>query len=124
MSGVRRERVLAALCESLCSTLRDPTDPRLAPPYDDVAAVVRQQQERLALHFALPLRTVLILFDLFAAFWLGGVFHRQPLAVRTGYLAAWRSTAFRPARDFVRFYESLCAMALFHRLEEKRAPNT
>ena len=54
-----------------------------------------------------PFRLATEAFDLFGVAANGRRFHTQPQATRWRQIEAWREGRFPPARDLIRFYESL-----------------
>jgi hypothetical protein len=109
------DRTLSSLCESICDTVAGP-DPRLAPSYEDVLGFVERQLGRVAPYFRIPLLALLGLMAISTLFTNGRLFHELPADSRRSRILGWKRSRIPVLRDFVRFLESLCVMALYNRL--------
>jgi hypothetical protein len=65
------------------------------------------QQGRMPDYYRWPLRFGTLFFDVFGLVHAGRRFRTQSQAARWRQIQAWRTSRFAPARDLIRFYESL-----------------
>ena len=73
----------------------------------EVVRFVVAQHGRMPDYLRWPIRLATAAFDLFGFARYGRRFHTQSHATRWRQIEVWRDGPFRPARDFIRFYESL-----------------
>lgn len=92
-----------------------------------VTSFVLAQYARMPDYLRLPLFVLTLVFDLAGLGRSGTRFHRMTPCARRQHIAAWRTSRFRVARDFVRLFESLAVfcwysqMVTLHREEEQVA---
>ncbi|HVU38617.1 MAG TPA: GMC family oxidoreductase [Opitutales bacterium] len=111
-----------ALAYSLAANLAEPGRPELAPPYNDLADFILREEARMPDYLRGPVKLATLGFDLAGWLTLGTAFHRAAPAQRAKLIRAWKNAATSAQRDFVRFHESLTALALHSRALPNLAP--
>ncbi len=92
------------------------------PPYNDVARFILRQHTRMTDYLRLPLKLVTLAFDTAALPCAGHLFHHLQPAEREKILTRWKRARLGPARDLIKFYESLAVLGLFERGAGPYAP--
>jgi choline dehydrogenase-like flavoprotein len=113
---------VAALVYSLAPGLAEPGRTELAPPYNDITAFMLREQARMADYLRPALKLATLGFDQVGWFALGDAFHRAPPEQRRQLVHAWKNSRLGVQRDFIRFYESLTALALHSRALPSATP--
>jgi hypothetical protein len=99
---------VSALCDSIVVSRCAPAHSELREHHAELTRFVLAQQDRMPDYLRWPFRILTILFDLFGLVYAGRLFRSQDQATRWRQIEAWRTAPFfSPARDFIRFYESL-----------------
>ncbi len=111
-----------ALVSSLAANLVEPNHPELAPPYDDLTQFVLREQTRMTDYLRLPMTLATLGFDLSGRLTPGNIFHRSSPEKCARQIQAWKNSGLGLQRDFIRFYESLTALALHSRALSSATP--
>ena len=101
------QKTVSAICDSIVRSRCAPEGDELASRHAEVVRFVLDQHGRMPDYLRLPLRLATVLFGLLGIAHSGRPFHAQPPPARWRQLAFWRDGPVAPARDLVRFYESL-----------------
>jgi hypothetical protein len=78
----------------------------------DLASFVSIQMRGAPSHLRPALRAATVLFGLWGL-WRGAPFHRLGPERRRRQMEGWRRSPLGPCRDLMRFYDSLCLVALY-----------
>lgn len=114
--------VVSALAYSLAAAQAAPDRPEMAPPYNDLTQFILRQQARMSDPLRGPLAALTRGFDWLGVARAGKRFHAQSPDRRLRQIEDWRRSRIGAERDFVRFYESLVALALQDRSPPPVAP--
>jgi len=118
-----REEIAATLAYSLATGLADPAFPELGPAYNDITRFIMREQGRMMDFLRPPMALASLGFDQIGWFAIGDAFHRAAPERREILIKAWKASPLGVQRDFIRFYESLTALALHSRhLDCETAP--
>lgn len=98
---------VSAICDSIVLGRCDPEANELSRRRSEVVRFVVAQHGRMPDYLRSPIRLATVAFDLFGIARYGRRFHTQSQATRWRQIEVWRDGPFPPARDFIRFYESL-----------------
>lgn len=98
---------LEALCDCIVRAQCEPVPEQLRERQSEVTRFVVDQQARMPDYLVWPLRLATLFFDYFGLVHDRRLFHSQDQDARWRQIQAWRSSVLPPARDFIRFYESL-----------------
>jgi hypothetical protein len=114
-------RIFESTVSAICYELARSQDCGVAAidraPYNDVAAFVLAQWNRMPRFLAWPLRFATIVFAATGILSGGGLFHRLPPNRRGVLVDSWRNSFLGPCRDLIRFYQSLTILAFYSRRE-------
>ncbi len=111
-----------ALIDSCAAKLVEPGRLDLAPPYEDIDAFLLRELAQMPDYLRLPMKLATVGFDLAGWFVLGSAFHRVRPEAREKMIAGWKKSSLGTHRDFIRFYESLTALALYSRALPQTPP--
>lgn len=100
-------RTVAAICDTIVLARCEPATNGASRRREEVARFVVAEHAQMPDYVRWPFRFATLLFDLSGLACRGRLFHAQPQAARWRQIEAWRDGPFAPARDFIRFYESL-----------------
>ena len=101
------EGTVAALCDSIVEARCGCASAALEPRWPQVTRFVLEQHARMPDYLRTPLRIFTLLFDLMGLLHGWRLFRGQPHESRWRQIESWRRSFFSPARDLIRFYESL-----------------
>jgi hypothetical protein len=105
---------LAAICAEIGRGEDAAGGGMAAGPWDDIAAFVAGQVGSAPAHLRVGLGCATAAFGL-CGLRHGAPFHRLGPELRRRQMDRWRSSRFGAARDLMRFYDSLCLVALYSR---------
>src|ERR1700751_5866960 len=108
------EKTVSAICYEVARSQDRGIAPFDAPPFNDVAAFVLGQWQRMPRFLAWPLRLATIAFATWGLL-SGGFFHQLVRERRRLQLESWQTSSIGPCRDLIRFYRSLAILALYSR---------
>lgn len=92
----------------------------LTAPYNEITATILAQLERMPAPLDFGMKTLVRAFDWRAVARGGGRFSGASLARRQNLIEQWRRSPLGVHRDFVKFFESFVALALYSRLNPAR----
>jgi choline dehydrogenase-like flavoprotein len=118
----QRHDTACALAYSLAAELADPAEPGLQPPYNDIAQFILREQARMMDFLRPPMKLATLGFDELAWLVIGQSFHRAPMVKREKFIQWWKKLPLGATRDFLRFHESLAALALHSRALSTEPP--
>ncbi len=98
---------IAAICDCIVQAQCQPTPQQLNERQSELTRFVVAQQARMPDYLVGLFRLATLFFDLSGLVHNRRLFHSQDQDARWRQIQAWRSSFFPPARDFIRFYESL-----------------
>jgi hypothetical protein len=98
---------VSAICGCIVRAQCQPDAALLRERHAELTRFVVAQQARMPDYLRWPFRLATLFFDFFGLVHAGRFFHSQDQDARWRQIQAWRSSALPPARDFIRFYESL-----------------
>ena len=100
-------KTVSAISYSIVRARCEPDAAELTRRHPDIVRFVVDQQGRMPDYMRLPFKLLTVLFDLCGLAHGGRPFHSLTHPARWRQIESWRRAPFAPARDFVRFYESL-----------------
>jgi len=111
----QRHDTACALAYALATELADPAEPSLQPPYNDIAQFILREQARMMDFLQPPMKLATLGFDELAWLVIGQSFHSAPPEKREKFIRWWKNLPLGATKDFLRFHESLTALALHSR---------
>ncbi len=106
---------VSALSYSLARNLAEADRDELAPPYNDIARFILREQARMTDYLRPAMKLATLGFDEAGWISLGMAFRHAPREKREKLIRSWKNSPRGVQRDFIRFYESLTALALHSR---------
>ena len=98
---------VSAICGCIVQARCQPDPREFCERHSELTRFVLAQQGRMPDYLRGLFRLATLFFDFFGLVHAGRPFHTQDQSARWRQIEAWRSAVFPPARDFIRFYESL-----------------
>jgi hypothetical protein len=111
------DQTSSALCYELGRREWPQDDGPGRAPYNDLDRFVQRQFGNMPRFLCLGMKMATLLFGLWGL-GRGAAFHRLPPARQRAQVESWRASRLGPFRDFIKFYESLCLIALYSRRDE------
>lgn len=107
------DKTVSALVHTIAAEHDRHPSARRSGPYLRAAEFVSGQIAHMTAPLRLPMRIATCGLSVLSLLATGSFFHRLPPQRRQRLVDRWRTSAFGPVRDVIRFYDSLTVLALY-----------